>query len=79
MLDKIWQEFHSQLLAFIVHKIKDKDAAEDILQDVFIKVHQKLGNVGRILKKSVHGFTVLLGMLFTISTVKNRSKSPILN
>lgn len=38
MIEKIWHKFHQQLLAFIISKVTDKACAEDILQDVFIKV-----------------------------------------
>lgn len=38
----IWQEFHQQLFNFINKRVKDKDIANDILQDVFIKIHLKL-------------------------------------
>ena len=42
MIENIWKEFNKQLMAFIVSKVKDKSVAEDILQEVFIKVHQKI-------------------------------------
>lgn len=38
----IWKEFHSQLFGFINKRVKDKDIANDILQDVFVKIHLKL-------------------------------------
>ncbi len=38
---KIWEEFNQQLLAFINSKINNQENAEDILQDVFLKVHLK--------------------------------------
>ena len=38
MIENIWNTFHAQLLGFITSKVGDKDQAEDILQDVFIKV-----------------------------------------
>lgn len=38
----IWEEFHKQLFGFINKRVKDKDIAHDILQDVFVKIHLKL-------------------------------------
>ncbi len=38
MIEDIWTQFHQQLLVFITGKVNDKHLAEDILQDVFIKV-----------------------------------------
>ena len=45
MIDRIWKEFNRQLLAFIINKVNDKSIAEDILQDVFIKVYQNVGQL----------------------------------
>lgn len=40
--EKIWQEFHPKLRQFINRRVSDKDVADDILQDVFIKIHKTL-------------------------------------
>ena len=37
----IWKEFSDQLLGFIKARVNNFDTAEDILQDVFVKIHQK--------------------------------------
>ncbi|WP_163937486.1 RNA polymerase sigma factor SigZ [Paraferrimonas sp. SM1919] len=42
MFIDLWQQFHSQLLQFIRSKVSHSEDAEDILQEVFIKVHQSL-------------------------------------
>ncbi|OHX66919.1 sigma-70 family RNA polymerase sigma factor [Flammeovirga pacifica] len=42
---QIWTTFKSELYGFIKHKVNDKDLADDILQDVFIKIHS---NVDRL-------------------------------
>ena len=42
MLENIWREHHDQLLSFIRKRIKDDDLAEDILQDVFVKILLKI-------------------------------------
>ncbi|UYZ61279.1 sigma-70 family RNA polymerase sigma factor [Hymenobacter latericus] len=38
----IWTEFHRELLAFIRRRVPDPDTAQDLLQDVFVKIHLKL-------------------------------------
>jgi len=38
--EKIWNDFQEQLLGFIKSRINDVNIADDILQDVFIKIHQ---------------------------------------
>ncbi len=40
--EKVWQEYHSRLGAFILSRISDKAAADDILQNVFLKMHTGL-------------------------------------
>lgn len=41
----IWNEFHRQLYGFINKRVKDRDIANDILQDVFLKIHLKLNTL----------------------------------
>lgn len=40
--ENIWNEFHNELFNFIIKRVKDTDIANDILQDIFIKIHLKL-------------------------------------
>lgn len=40
--EKIWTEFSNQLRSFILHHISDISTADDILQDVFIKIHSQI-------------------------------------
>lgn len=41
-INSIWNNFRSELLYFIKAKVKDEYAAEDILQEVFIKVYKSI-------------------------------------
>ena len=42
MTERIWEEFHTPLQQFIRRRISDEDTAEDVLQDVFLKIHQHM-------------------------------------
>jgi len=42
MTSELWSRFNKQLLVFIKSKVQDKDQAEDILQNVFIKIHSNI-------------------------------------
>lgn len=42
---QIWTEFSNQLKNFIYRKVSDTSAADDILQDVFIKIHSNIDNL----------------------------------
>lgn len=41
-IEKIWQQFHQELKRFIMKRINDNDIANDILQEVFIKIHENI-------------------------------------
>lgn len=47
-----WNDLHSELIAFVYPKVKDKATAEDIVQDVFIKVHTKSHQLKEVDKTS---------------------------
>jgi RNA polymerase sigma-70 factor (ECF subfamily) len=36
----VWHDFQRPLLAFIVRRVPDRDRAEDILQDVMLRIHR---------------------------------------
>ncbi|TMU54472.1 sigma-70 family RNA polymerase sigma factor [Flagellimonas algicola] len=40
MTETIWRAFNQQLLGFIKARVNSKETAEDILQEVFIKIHK---------------------------------------
>ncbi|MBC8144120.1 MAG: RNA polymerase sigma factor SigZ [bacterium] len=41
----IWQAYHTKLRAFISSRVNNSDVADDILQDVFLKTHTRLGDL----------------------------------
>jgi RNA polymerase sigma-70 factor (ECF subfamily) len=44
-LEHIWHEFAAKLGQFIRARVSDPATAEDILQDVFVKIQQRLGQL----------------------------------
>lgn len=50
--ETIWNAFCCQLRSFILHRISDPSLADDILQDVFLKVHSNIDNLKDDLKIS---------------------------
>ena len=44
-LETIYNDFHARLQAFILGRVSDHQAAEDILQDVFLKIHAHIGDL----------------------------------
>lgn len=45
--ESIWEEFSGRMRAFIARRVDNEADAEDILQEVFLKVHEHLGAVKR--------------------------------
>ncbi len=43
--EEVWKEYHSRLRAFIKSKISYEAATDDILQDVFLKIHSSLASL----------------------------------
>ena len=41
-IQEIWIDLHQELEKFIRSKVKDEDAVKDIIQDVFLKIHQNI-------------------------------------
>lgn len=38
--EQVWEAFHTPLHQFIRRRVADEDVAEDLLQEVFLKIHQ---------------------------------------
>jgi len=42
LTEQAWDQFHKPLLHFIRKRVHDETTAEDLLQDVFLKIHQQI-------------------------------------
>lgn len=40
--EQIWHEYHDRVQRFVQRRVSDPDVAEDIVQDVFLKAHDRL-------------------------------------
>ena len=38
----IWEKYHQDIKQFVLSKVKDEHLANDLVQDIFIKIHTKL-------------------------------------
>jgi RNA polymerase sigma-70 factor, ECF subfamily len=45
--EAIWQEFHRRLFGFIARRVSDRDSAEDILQEVMLRIHRHAAELER--------------------------------
>jgi RNA polymerase sigma-70 factor (ECF subfamily) len=45
--EAIWREFHEGLLAFVSRRVGSRETAEDILQDVMLRIHRTAAGIER--------------------------------
>lgn len=45
MTKNIWNEFNQELLGFIKSRVNNSENAEDILQEVFVKIHKNIDSI----------------------------------
>jgi RNA polymerase sigma-70 factor (ECF subfamily) len=45
--EAIWQDFHGRLLGFVARRVPDRESAEDIVQEVMLRVHRHAGDLER--------------------------------
>ena len=41
-LDEVWNEFSGQIRSYLLNKVRQTDDADDLLQDIFIKINNNL-------------------------------------
>jgi RNA polymerase sigma-70 factor, ECF subfamily len=46
----VWEEFHTPLQQFIRRRVSDEATAEDVLQDVFLRIHQHMDTLKDVRK-----------------------------
>lgn len=44
-VEQIWIKFNAKLKSFIISKVKEDALADDLLQEVFIKIHRQIGHL----------------------------------
>ena len=54
-VEAIWWDLHRPLLGFITRRVPDRDSAEDILQEVMLRIHHHTGELTRA--PTVSGWT----------------------
>jgi len=45
IVEQIWIQFNAKLKSFILSKVRDNALADDLLQEVFIKIHRLIGQL----------------------------------
>ena len=48
--ERVWEAFHTPLLQFIRRRVSDEPTAEDVLQEVFLSIHQHMDTLRDVKK-----------------------------
>jgi RNA polymerase sigma-70 factor, ECF subfamily len=69
------ERYQTRLLNFIYRTIGDRDRAEDLVQEVFIRVHRHLHRFDRSKKFSTWAYTIASNL--AKNELRNRSRNPL--
>jgi len=73
--DAVVDRYQARLLNFIYRTVGDRERAEDLVQEVFIRVHRHLARFDRTKKFSTWIYTIASNL--AKNELRNRSRSPI--
>lgn len=72
---EIVERYQGRLLSFIYRTIGDRDRAEDLVQEVFIRVYRHIGRFDRSKKFSTWIYTIASNL--AKNELRNRSRNPL--
>lgn len=72
-LEQVWDEFAGKLGRFIRARVSDPATAEDVLQDVFVKIQKRLGQLQE--PASLEGWIYLIARNAIIDHYRTRKKT----
>ncbi len=73
--DELVERYQSRLLNFVYRTIGDRDRAEDLVQEVFIRVYRHLSRFDRTKKFSTWIYTIASNL--AKNELRNRSRNPL--
>ena len=77
ILNLSWDGLYSELVSFVYAKVKDKSTAEDIVQDVFVKVHTRSGQLREAEKISGWIYQITRNAIADHYRTSNKSLDPV--
>lgn len=45
LTEAIWRDYHARLRAFVARRVSDSSDVDDIVQEVFVKIHTRIGSL----------------------------------
>lgn len=74
---RVWNEISTELRNFVYRKVKDRDVANDIVQDVFIKVESKISQLRETEKIAGWIFQITRHTITDYFRTKSKTLEPI--
>ena len=68
----LWQEFHQRLRRFILQRVNNPVDADDILQEVFVRIHQHLTTIRDCDRLQSWIFQIAQELGISVSGMKSR-------
>lgn len=72
--ENIWKNFHSKLRQFILMRVNNKDDADDILQEVFIRIYKRIDTLKEEQKLSSWIFQITRNVIIDYYRSQKESK-----
>jgi RNA polymerase sigma-70 factor (ECF subfamily) len=69
----IWQEHHSEIFFFVLKRVKNTDATNDIVQNTFLKVHTNLKTVKDVSKLKAWIFQIARNEIINFHNNNNKA------
>lgn len=69
----IWETFNTQLYFFILKKVKNKDAANEVLQNSFLKIHQNIDTLKDSEKVKAWTFQIVRNEIANYFTAESKT------
>lgn len=69
----IWNQLNTQLYFFILKKVKNKDAANEILQNSFLKIHQNINSLKDASKAKAWTYQIVRNEITNFFTTESKT------
>ena len=73
----LWLQLHAKLKTFILNKVRDEEAAEDLLQEVFIRIHTKIDTLHDDSKIQAWIYQITRNLISDYFEKVNKEKRPL--
>ncbi len=70
--ERLWELLSAKLRSFLVQRVSDEQVAEDLLQETFIRIHQRLGDIDDVRRLTSWIFQIARNLVIDHYRAKSR-------